>query len=265
MAFTLPDIFDWLALCGAQDPNPNPNPTPTPEAKFTQEDVNRIVRERLARFKAGEDDPAATTQAEKEELTRLRQERQDRLAREAEEQKNYEKAKEEMRKAHQEELSRREQREKELAAELKADRVRGQIIAAAAKYRAIKPDQLADLLERVVDLDEKHRPFVKDEVSGSKKFNGRGELMTPDEYVKLYLDENPHLVQPVPGGQGSGAGRGKHTSDEGAEDGTAEYKAAKAEYDRLKLEALKAPGDYALVTKVQQAERKMKSLKPKKA
>lgn len=71
------------------------------------------------------------------------------------------------------------------------------LVTAAAKYRAVAPEQVQQLLKNQVRMNEQGEVEVVD-TTGSVKYNDKGELVTVDELVKGFLDANPHFVSATP-------------------------------------------------------------------
>jgi hypothetical protein len=88
-----------------------------------------------------------------------------------------------------------------IISEVKIDR---EIVASASRQNSVHPSQVAQLLKKSVRLNDEMATVVLDD-DGETAINGEGKLMTIDEMVKSFLDENPHFVRPssVSGGSGS--------------------------------------------------------------
>lgn len=69
------------------------------------------------------------------------------------------------------------------------------LLDAAARYRAVVPEQVKALLGNQVRLGETGEVEVLDN-SGSVRYNDSGIAITVDDLVKEFLDTNPHFVQP---------------------------------------------------------------------
>lgn len=69
------------------------------------------------------------------------------------------------------------------------------ILDAAARYRAVAPEQVKALLAGSVRLGESGEPEVLD-AEGNVRYNDSGKPVTVNELVKEFLDTNPHFVQP---------------------------------------------------------------------
>ena len=74
-------------------------------------------------------------------------------------------------------------------------KVNSPILDAAARYRAVAPEQVKALLTSNVRLGETGAVEVLDK-EGSVRYNDQGHAITVDELVKEFLDTNPHFVQP---------------------------------------------------------------------
>lgn len=74
-------------------------------------------------------------------------------------------------------------------------KVNSPILDAAARYRAVAPEQVQALLTNNVRLGEQGNVEVlaKD---GTVRYNDKGSNVTVDDLVKEFLDTNPHFVQP---------------------------------------------------------------------
>ena len=72
----------------------------------------------------------------------------------------------------------------------------------ASKNRAINPDQVVELLKPTLRLNETGSVEVLDK-NGIARYNGKGETLTTDELVQEFLTQNPHFVSATPSGSGS--------------------------------------------------------------
>ncbi len=71
------------------------------------------------------------------------------------------------------------------------------IVDAAARYRAVNPDQVKALVRNNVRLNAEGEVEVLDK-DGQVKYDDRGQRLTVDSFVQSWLAENPHFVQPTP-------------------------------------------------------------------
>jgi len=166
-------------------------PTPT----FNQEDVDRIVKQRL--------------EAEKSKHQRMLDE-----AKKQEEEVLKEKEVQEAKsKSDLEQLMKQRiaDKDKELAdwkAKVKTINVDNSILSLASKNNAIAPDQVVSLLKNEVNYNDDGRVEILDN-NKNIRYNSKGELLTIEDRVNEFLDANPHFRK------GSLSGTGSQSSIEG--------------------------------------------------
>jgi hypothetical protein len=80
---------------------------------------------------------------------------------------------------------------------IKEYRVNSPLLTAAAKFRAVAPDQVKALLANSVRLNQDGEVEVVDE-KGSVRYNDAGEPFQVEDLVRGFLDSNPHFVQATP-------------------------------------------------------------------
>lgn len=80
---------------------------------------------------------------------------------------------------------------------IKEYKVNTPILDAAARYRAVAPEQVKSLLSSNVRLNDLGDVEVVDS-SGTVRYNDAGAPLSVDELVKGFLDANPHFVSPTP-------------------------------------------------------------------
>jgi len=71
------------------------------------------------------------------------------------------------------------------------------LVEAAAKHRAVAPEQVRMLLKNQLQINSDGEVEITDP-SGTVRYNDRGEMMSVDELVKGFLDTNPHFVSATP-------------------------------------------------------------------
>ncbi len=71
------------------------------------------------------------------------------------------------------------------------------IVDAAARYRAVNPDQVKALIRNNIRLSADGEVEVLDK-DGQVKYDDKGQRLTVDTFVQSWLNENPHFVQPTP-------------------------------------------------------------------
>lgn len=80
---------------------------------------------------------------------------------------------------------------------IKEYRVNTPILDAAARYKAVAPEQVKSLLANQVRLNDGGEVEVLGE-DGSVRYNDDGKPLSVEVLVREFLDSNPHFVQPSP-------------------------------------------------------------------
>ncbi len=160
-------------------------PTPT----FNQEDVDRIVKQRLEAEKSKHQRMLDEAKKQEQELAR---------------EKEIQEAKT---KADLENLMKQRiaDKDKELAdwkAKVKTINVDNSLLAIASKNNAIAPDQVVSLLKSEVNYNDDGRVEILDN-NKNIRYNSKGELLTLEERVNEFLDANPHFRKGSLSGSGS--------------------------------------------------------------
>ena len=166
-------------------------PTPT----FNQEDVDRIVKQRLEAEKSKHQRMLDEARKQEEELVK---------------EKEIQEAKT---KADLENLMKQRiaDKDKELAdwkSKVKTINVDNSILSLASKNNAIAPDQVVALLKNEVNYNDEGRVEILDN-NKNIRYNSKGELLTIEDRVNEFLDANPHFRK------GSLSGTGSQSSIEG--------------------------------------------------
>jgi hypothetical protein len=71
------------------------------------------------------------------------------------------------------------------------------LVNAAAKYRAVAPEQVRTLLKNNINLNADGEVEVLDN-AGQIRYNDKGVALTVDDLVGEFLQQNPHFVQANP-------------------------------------------------------------------
>lgn len=79
---------------------------------------------------------------------------------------------------------------------IKEYKVNAPLLNAAAKYRSVNPEQVKALLSSSVRLNESGDVEVVGD-DGAVRYDDSGNPVTVDNYVKGFLDTNPHFVAPT--------------------------------------------------------------------
>ena len=166
-------------------------PTPT----FNQEDVDRIVKQRLEAEKSKHQRMLDEARKQEEELVKEKQ------------------VQEAKTKADLENLMKQRiaDKDKELAdwkSKVKTINVDNSLLSIASKNNAIAPDQVVSLLKNEVNYNDDGRVEILDN-NKNIRYNSKGELLTLEDRVNEFLDANPHFRK------GSLSGTGSQSSIEG--------------------------------------------------
>lgn len=168
---------------------------------LTQDDVNRIVAERVAREKAkfekkysGVDLDHYNNLVEQEE-TRKRQEMEKRG--------EYENLLKSQAEKFQGKIQQYE-------TELHSIKVDGTLLNEASANKAVNPQQVVQLLKNSVKLNDAGGVDVVD-ANGQVRYDDNGNPLAVSNLVNEFLTANPHFVQAGPQGSGTGQGVGKQT------------------------------------------------------
>jgi hypothetical protein len=88
--------------------------------------------------------------------------------------------------------------------------VDGAILGAASNNNAVNPNQVSQLLKAYTRLSEDGMVEVLDD-NGTPRYNDSGDLLSVDEMVTEFLTANPHMVKASQGGTGSMGNAGGST------------------------------------------------------
>ncbi len=80
---------------------------------------------------------------------------------------------------------------------IKEYKVNSPLLSAAAKYRAVAPEQVKSLLSNNVRLNSEGEVEVVDH-TGSVRYADNGSPLQVDDLVREFLDSNPHFVSASP-------------------------------------------------------------------
>lgn len=71
------------------------------------------------------------------------------------------------------------------------------ILDAAARFRAVAPEQVKALIRNNLRLSPDGEPEVVDR-EGKVRYDDQGRPLSVDSFVQEFLQQNPHFVQPTP-------------------------------------------------------------------
>ena len=159
------------------------------EPKFTQADMDRVVQQRLAADRAKQQREIAEIKKKEEDLAKEKQIQEAKTKADLE---NLMKA-------------RIAEKDKELAdwkGKVKTINVDNSILSFASKNNAVAPDQVVSLIKNKVNYNDDGRIEILDN-NNNIRYNSKGELLTIEDYVKEFLDANPHHRKGALSGSGS--------------------------------------------------------------
>ena len=80
---------------------------------------------------------------------------------------------------------------------IKEYKVNTPVLNAAAKYRAVNPDQVRTLLQPSLRLNNEGEVEIVDD-RGAVRYTDKGAPLAVDDLVREFLDSNPHFVSAAP-------------------------------------------------------------------
>ena len=177
----------------------------TQDQKFSQEDVDKIVADRIARERRKFEKryEGVDIDTYKELTAKQEKEREDRL-----------KAKGEFERVLKETVEKKDSTIQTLQNQISSIKVDGALVDTASKYRAISPNQVVKLLKEQVRLNESGDVEVVDAKTGQTRYGEDGTHFTIDGLVKEFMTNSPHFVQAGPAGSGTTTKKGESGAGE---------------------------------------------------
>jgi len=185
-----PEVKEQVATQDARDTN-----------TLTQDDVNRIVAERVAREKAKFEKKYSNVDLD--HYNTLVEAEDKRKQQELEKRGEYEKLLKEQAEKFNSKIQTYEQ-------ELHSIKVDGTLLNEASSQIAVNPQQVVSLLKGNLKLNEAGGVDVVD-TNGQVRYDDNGEPLKVSNLVNEFLSANPHFVSAGPNGSGTGSGVGKQT------------------------------------------------------
>lgn len=156
---------------------------------FTQEEVNAILARTKTqlekKFQSKYDDLG-----DPDELRQIKSEWEKKQQEQQIKRGEFEKTLQELAAKKDNEISKRD-------AVIKEYKVNTPLLSAAAKYRAVAPEQVKALLATSVRLNDQGEVEVVGK-DGSVRYRDNGEPLAVEDLVKEFLDTNPHFVSASP-------------------------------------------------------------------
>tara|TARA_Y100000052_G_C2941107_1_gene80665 strand:+ start:336 stop:1004 length:669 start_codon:yes stop_codon:yes gene_type:complete len=176
--------------------------TPAQESKtYTQEDMDRVVSDRLARER----------RKFEKQLDGINLEEARQIMREREQaQIERQKEKGEFEQVLKQTVEKKDQEIAKLNAALHSTKIDGALLTAANKHNAIDSEQVATLLRHSIRLSDDGMVEVID-ANGTVRYNDNADPLTIDEAVSEFLTASPHFVRASQGGAGTMGNAGGST------------------------------------------------------
>jgi hypothetical protein len=176
--------------------------TKSAESKaFTEEQVEAIVQRRLDRYKKTVS--SKLDGLDLEEAKKLLEEKKLKEQEIALQRGEFDKVLKDT-------ISKKDTKISALESELQKIRIDETLINTASQLRAINPNEVKSLLRQSLKLNDSGNVEVVSE-NGTPRYNEKGELMSVNELVAEYLNNNPHHLSATPKGSGSQSGIGGST------------------------------------------------------
>ena len=178
------------------------NETKSVESKaFTEDQVEAIVQRRLERYKKTVS--SKLDGLDLEEAKKLLEEKKQKEQELALQRGEFDKVLKET-------VSKKDSKISALESELQKIRIDETLVNTASQLKAINPNEVKSLLRNAVKLNDSGSVEVVSE-NGTPRYNEKGELMSVNELVAEYLNNNPHHLSATPKGTGSQSGIGGNT------------------------------------------------------
>jgi len=174
----------------------------TQEKTFTQEEIDRIVNERLSRQQRQFDKKLDGIDPEKARELLAKQEQAELEA---------QKQRGEFDSILKSTVEKKDAEINSYKAKLQETLIDGALTASASRNNAVDAVQVTQLLKGNTRLSEDGTVEVLD-ANGTPRYNDKGELLTVDEQVTEFLTANPHFVRATSGGSGSQGNTGGDTA-----------------------------------------------------
>jgi hypothetical protein len=168
---------------------------------FTEDQVEAIVQRRLDRYKKTVS--SKLDGLDLEEAKKLLEEKKQKEQELALQRGEFDKVLKET-------VSKKDSRISALESELQKIRIDETLVNTASQLKAINPNEVKSLLRNAVKLNDSGSVEVVSE-NGTPRYNEKGELMSVNELVAEYLNNNPHHLSATPKGSGSQSGIGGNT------------------------------------------------------
>ena len=168
---------------------------------FTEDQVEAIVQRRLERYKKTVSNKLDGLDLE--EAKKLLEEKKQKEQELALQRGEFDKVLKDT-------VSKKDSRISSLESESQKIRIDETLVNTASQLKAINPNEVKALLRSSLKLNDSGKVEVVSE-NGTPRYNDKGDIMSVNELVAEYLNNNPHHVVASPRGSGSQSGIGGNT------------------------------------------------------
>ena len=175
------------------DTEPAPQTEVQESKTFTQEELDRIVADRVARERRKLDKKLDGIDIEEARQIMLEREQA---------QIERQKEKGEFEQILKQTVEKKDQEIAAMRAALESTKIDGALLSAASKHNAVDSEQVSQLLRNRVKLSDDGSVEVLDD-NGAVRYNDKADPLSVDELVGDFLTANPHFVRASAGGAGT--------------------------------------------------------------
>ena len=175
------------------DTEPAPQTEVQESKTFTQEELDRIVADRVARERRKLDKKLDGIDIEEARQIMLEREQA---------QIERQKEKGEFEQVLKQTVEKKDLEIAAMRAALESTKIDGALLSAASKHNAVDSEQVSQLLRNRVKLSDDGSVEVLDD-NGAVRYNDKADPLSVDELVGDFLTANPHFVRASAGGAGT--------------------------------------------------------------
>ena len=175
------------------DTEPAPQTEVQESKTFTQEELDRIVADRVARERRKLDKKLDGIDIEEARQIMLEREQA---------QIERQKEKGEFEQVLKQTVEKKDLEIAAMRAALESTKIDGALLSAASKHNAVDSEQVSQLLRNRVKLSDDGSVEVLDD-NGAVRYNDKADPLSVDELVSDFLTANPHFVRASAGGAGT--------------------------------------------------------------
>jgi hypothetical protein len=182
----------------------NPGTPGQPTSTMSQEVIDAIVEQRLARERRQHEERLQALGFNTwDDVSKLVNDTRKKEQEELERSGQYKELADRIKAEKDAEIAKRDAELAKFRQQYQAKTVETTLLEAAGQHRAIAPNQVAALLRDRVRVNDEGNVYVAGP-NGEPALDGKGNELPVSAFVKSFLDENPHFVQSAPGAGAQG-------------------------------------------------------------